>query len=104
MNFALRKKFPVIYVECHRVEIKGYELYPENTVHKSDNVFDKYLYNHYEYLERKYGNVKLDDETLDFYVNHRSYFPNLSIDSPGLKEKVDEVRMMISENLSSRNC
>ena len=101
MNFALRKKMPVIYVEWHRIELTNYESYTESSMHKTHNAFDAYLDSKKDYLTSKYGNIRIDDETLDFYVNHRQYFPNDSILSPDLKQKVDDVRRIISENLSS---
>ena len=49
----------------------------------------------------KYKNVNLDDEMLDFFLNHKTYFEGVDIHSPILNELIIQVKKKVYENLSS---
>ena len=100
-NFALRKKFKVIYVERKRIKLKNQELFTEDSPHKSPNPFDDYLTKNCSALTTKYENVNLDDEMLDFFSNHKTYFEGVDIHAPLLNELIIQVKKKVYENLSS---
>lgn len=104
MNFALRKKIRVVYIEKKRVELQHHDDYPETGPCKTFNRFDAFLDSHQSVFE-KYADVAIDDEGLDFYVNHRELFeaPILWFPKCRQKEIIQEVKGAICENLSSRN-
>ena len=101
INFALRKNFKVIYVERKRIKLKNHRLFTEKKPHETRNPFDDYLKKIFPSLIAKYKNVSLDNEMLDFFLNHRTYFKGIDINSASLHESILKVKIKIYEILSS---
>lgn len=101
MNFALRKRIPVIYIEQRRVELINHSDYAEDVPSKSTNKFDEYMREHADIFE-KYIGINVDDEELDFYINHKSYFSGslITLTLKEFRENIQKVRRYIYENLS----
>lgn len=78
MNFALRKNFRVIYVERNRIVLKNHRMFSEKEPYKNKkNMFDLIWNLHIPETKAKYKLFEnMDDEMLDYYVNHRSLFDN----------------------------
>lgn len=95
-NFALRKKIKVIYIERKRVVLKNFETYLAQEPY-INNIFDECLGNK---VIDKFSDLEIDDEILDFYVNHRYLLNGVSIDNENLEEIVEGVRNRIYENIS----
>lgn len=102
LNFALRKAIRVIYIDKKRIKLYNHSDYTEHLPHKSNNKFDSYLQNQSIKFTR-YTDIDIDDEDLDFYVNHRHYFEYSIIGLPKCQQKeiVYNVRKKVYENLSS---
>lgn len=100
-NFALRKKFKVIYVANKRIELCNYDNYLMNEPFIGINAFSEYLKNYENEFNKKFKNVTICEEDLDFYVNHKCYFNKNDIFNQDLKAKIEEVKKRIDENLSS---
>ena len=102
VNFALRKNIKIIYIERKRIELYNHKEFTKVLPHKSENVFDSYLKTQNDVFA-KYANVVIDDEDLDFYVNHRELFATsiFWLTQNEQKELVNFNMKKIYENLSS---
>jgi len=100
MNFALRKKIKVIYVNRVRYELINFNLFRAKKPLKENNPFDSYLRKN-KSLKSKYSDIFIDDETLDFYTNHKEYFKNINLKSNNLRQEVERIKKNIYENISS---